>query len=168
MINFRDIKLTDKSLYDYYKKRSSERGCEMSFGNLFLWGRQRIFELNAHLVFLATFSKSFYPYPLGDGDKKAVIDALRLDARERGIGLVLTSLAKSDKEELERLYPNCFEFSTDIGSYDYVYDIDDLSTLAGKKYHKKRNHLNNFIKACPNAVVQKIQKRRIKFAILTS
>ena len=28
--------------------------------------------------------------------------------------------------------------------YDYVYDADKLRTFSGKKYHKKKNHLNSF------------------------
>lgn len=30
---------------------------------------------------------------------------------------------------------------------DYVYDAESLRTLAGKKYHKKKNHINAFLKA---------------------
>ena len=29
---------------------------------------------------------------------------------------------------------------------DYVYDAENLRTLAGKKYHKKKNHVNAFLK----------------------
>lgn len=29
---------------------------------------------------------------------------------------------------------------------DYVYDAESLRTLAGKKYHKKKNHVNAFLK----------------------
>ena len=28
--------------------------------------------------------------------------------------------------------------------YDYVYDAEKLRTFSGKKYHKKKNHLNSF------------------------
>lgn len=30
--------------------------------------------------------------------------------------------------------------------FDYVYDAEKLRTLSGKKYHKKKNHLNGFLK----------------------
>ncbi len=30
--------------------------------------------------------------------------------------------------------------------FDYVYDADELRKLAGKKFHKKKNHLNSFLK----------------------
>ena len=31
-------------------------------------------------------------------------------------------------------------------NYDYIYDADKLRTLSGKAYHKKKNHLNSFLK----------------------
>lgn len=35
----------------------------------------------------------------------------------------------------------------DRDNWDYLYDVDALSTLKGNKYHKKKNHLNGFKKA---------------------
>ena len=66
MINFKQLQIEDKPLLQKYKG-NSRRGCEMSFGNLFLWGKQEIAEVNGHIVFLATFSKSFYPFRLRYG-----------------------------------------------------------------------------------------------------
>lgn len=31
-------------------------------------------------------------------------------------------------------------------NYDYIYDAEKLKTLSGKAYHKKKNHLNSFLK----------------------
>lgn len=156
MIDFRELKITDKPLYEEYLAKSKNKGCEMSFGNLFMWGKQEIAKVDDHLVLLATFSKSFYPFPLGDGDKKPIIETLMLDAKERGIEFTLTSITEEERAELERLYPQKFEFTTSVDTYDYVYAIDDLAGLLGKKYHKKRNHLNHFKKAHPNYKVNPI------------
>lgn len=41
---------------------------------------------------------------------------------------------------------NQFEFAENRDCFDYIYDADKLRTLSGKKYHKKKNHLNSFIK----------------------
>lgn len=32
-------------------------------------------------------------------------------------------------------------------AYDYIYDAEKLRTLSGKAYHKKKNHLNSFLKS---------------------
>ena len=51
---------------------------------------------------------------------------------------------KSAKQMLEEKYPGKFRFDTDEGLYDYVYETQSLSTLAGKKLHSKRNYINRF------------------------
>lgn len=161
MINFRQIKLEDKPLYEQIKKNTPPRGCEMSFANLYLWGKQDIAFINGHALFLSTFSKSFYPFPVGEGDKKPLIDEIIKDSKERNIPLLISAICEEEKQILESLYPNEFEFSTTIDSYDYVYSIDDLAELKGKKYHKKRTHLNNFYKNYPNYTVEPFTSENI-------
>jgi hypothetical protein len=39
-----------------------------------------------------------------------------------------------------------FDIVDDRDTYDYIYDADKLRTLSGKAYHKKKNHLNSFLK----------------------
>jgi len=40
-----------------------------------------------------------------------------------------------------------FKVVDDRDSYDYIYDAEKLRTLSGKAYHKKKNHLNSFLKS---------------------
>jgi len=40
--------------------------------------------------------------------------------------------------------------SEDRDNFDYLYSRKDLAELAGKKFHKKKNHVNNFKSAYPN------------------
>ncbi len=39
-----------------------------------------------------------------------------------------------------------FEFVEFRDGFDYVYEADKLRTLSGRKMHKKKNHLNNFLR----------------------
>lgn len=39
-----------------------------------------------------------------------------------------------------------FTFTEDRDCFDYIYDAEKLKKLSGKAYHKKKNHLNSFIK----------------------
>jgi len=41
-------------------------------------------------------------------------------------------------------------FAEDRDNFDYLYYRNDLAELAGKKFHKKKNHVNNFLSAYPN------------------
>jgi len=150
-IDFKRIKPEDKSIYEMYMPDGFTRGCEFSFTNLCIWGEQNFAEVSGHLVLFSHFgSHTVYPYPIGRGDKRAVIDRIIADAKARGIPCNISGLTDGAKTLLEELYPGLFEFHCNEGSFDYVYDINDLADLAGKKYHAKRNHLNRFREAHPN------------------
>ncbi|MBQ8518440.1 MAG: GNAT family N-acetyltransferase [Agathobacter sp.] len=157
MIDFRTIELKDKSRYNAYLYQGTPRGCEFSFSNLFMWGLQGITELHNHMVLYSRYDRHcFYPFPIGARDKKAVLDAIFADAKERGICPCLTGLNEEAKSTLETLYPNQFYFHADRNNYDYVYDINDLADLKGRKLHRKRNHLKHFKKMHPDYVVTPI------------
>lgn len=159
MINFKPIKIEQKELYQQYLSDDIERGCEYSFSNLYLWGRQNAAILHNHIVLFSQFNRrSVYPYPLGSGDKKPVLNAIIADAKERGIPCRITSLNADAKKTLETLYPGMFRFHCDRGSFDYIYDINDLADLPGRKYQKKRNHCNRFRTDYPNYRVQPISE----------
>ena len=151
MIDFLPFDLEKKTEYDKYLTACGDRGCEYSFANLYLWGRQKAAFLADQIVFFSQFNRrSVYLFPVGPGDRKTALDAIIHDAAVRGIPCRLTGLLKEDCELVERLYPGKFRFHNDRDGYDYVYDINALSELRGKKYQKKRNHLNRFLSLYPN------------------
>ena len=61
--------------------------------------------------------------------------------KEAGLNLAVSLYLK---EELEALYPGKFEFTACRNSYDYIYTVEELSELHGKKLQSKRNHCNRF------------------------
>ncbi|MBO5939075.1 MAG: DUF2156 domain-containing protein [Clostridia bacterium] len=166
-IEFRRIALSDKEAYEKLLFAEEGRGCEFSFANLYLWGRQNFAELDGQMVFFSQFDRrSVYPYPVGENTpekKKAALDAIIDDAHARGISCRITGLSAASRALLEELYPEKFLFHCDEGSFDYVYAIDDLADLAGKKYHAKRNHLNRFREAFPNAVARPLTEELTPF-----
>ena len=151
MISFTKLDPASKACYDEYLLNCEQRGCEYNFANLYLWGRQRAAFLDDSLVFFSQFNqRSVYLFPLCRGDLKATLDAIIHDARTRGIPCRLTSLTHEDCDKLEALYPGQFRIHHDRNSFDYIYAIEDLATLKGKKFQKKRNHLNKFKLLHPN------------------
>ncbi len=155
MIAFSPITPKNKKDYQVYLMDGRERGCGYSFANLYLWGRQSAAVVAGHLVVFSQFNRrSVYPFPAGQGEKRAVLDAVIADAKERGIACRLVGLCQQDRQELEELYPGRFRFHCDRDAYDYVYDIDDLADLKGRKYHQKRNHYHRFAAACPDFTVE--------------
>ena len=145
MIDFKHLELSQKEFCDKYLRDSAHRGCGYSFVNLFLWGRQKIGFAANHLVFFSQYNrKSVYGFPVGQGDVKPALDAIIADAQQRGIPCRMVGLTEEDCQLIENLYPGKFRFHNDRDFFDYVYDIHDLADLKGRKYQKKRNHLNRF------------------------
>lgn len=123
----------------------NKKSCEFSFVNLCIWGRQQTAQIGDFWVFFSQFDrKAVYPCPVGQGDIRPVLEAIVEDARQRGIACCITGLTQENTQDLDELYPGRFRFACDRGSYDYVYSIDDLADLNGRKYQKKRNHVNRF------------------------
>ena len=156
MLNFEALKLEDKPLYDSFLLQCANRGCEYNFANLFLWGRQKALIHQGNLAFFCQFNrKSVYLFPVGT-NLKPTIDAIIADSRKRGIPCRLTSLTSEDQALLEQWYPGEFYFQPDRDSFDYIYSIDALADLKGKKLQRKRNHCNRFRLLHPNCAAEPI------------
>ena len=165
MIDFQPLDFSNKTEYERLLRCSGERGCEYSFVNLYMWGRQKAAIVENHLVFFSQFHRrTVYLFPVGSGDKKQVLDEVIADARERGIPCRFTGIRPGEEQILEDLYPGMFLFHPDRDSFDYVYDIDDLAELKGKKFQKKRNHLNRFWQNNPDAALEPITEENCREA----
>ena len=157
MIQFEPLNLQNKKAYDAYLMHSGERGCEYSFANLYLWGRQKAAFLGDRLVFFSQFDRrSVYPFPIGPGELKPVLDAVIQDAHRRGIPCRISGMTQEECQTLAALYPGKFRIHCDRGGFDYVYSIHDLAELKGRKYQKKRNHINKFKELYPEYTVEPV------------
>lgn len=124
---------------------SGRKGCEYSFANLCMWGRQEAAVVDGFVTLFSHFGgRSMYPFPVGQGDVRPVLDKLIADSQERGIPFRLTSLTSQDRALLEQLYPGRFRFHCNRDGADYLYRIEDLAELKGRKFQQKRNHMNRF------------------------
>ena len=156
MLNFQKITPDLREEFEQYLLPLG-KSCEYSFTNLCIWGRQKATVLNGFLVLFSQFDRrAVYPFPAGQGDIFPVLEAIIHDAQMRGIPCCITGLNQQNMDLLENLYPGKFRFQCDRGSFDYVYLIEDLAQLKGRKFQKKRNHLNRFRSLYPNWRIEPI------------
>ena len=88
MIPFQRMTLAHKDAYDAILFASEPRSCEYSFANLYLWGRQQVAFLHGCMAFFSHFDgRSVYPYPIGKGDRRAVLEEILEDAKQQIISL---------------------------------------------------------------------------------
>ncbi len=144
MIDFKTPEIDDAEWVRECLRDSGRMGSEACFGNLFMWCDAYNSSLaNVDGMLLCRAGDSF-TYPVGNGDVNAVLQRLHSYAQSRGEKLKFHSLNEASKEELERLFPGGFEFNETRDTFDYIYSVEDLAILAGKKYHGKRNHISFF------------------------
>lgn len=171
MLEFRDIELSDRHWIEPLLRMSDFRSEEYSFTFCYIW--RKIFNYKvAHMndYFLLKSERGTHPpsylYPAGSGDVVPVIEALMEDARRNGAGFLFHAVLEEQVKLLETLYPNRFHFMPLDDYFDYVYDAQSLITLAGKKLHAKRNHINRFIEDNPDWVYEPITPENLPEVLL--
>ncbi len=150
---------------DTVLKMDNRPGCEYNFMNIYGWGTvygQQIARVDDFFVARIENPRGTrYLYPAGSGDVKPVLDMIAQDAQDRGHHLEIVALNRVQKDELEQLYPNQFEFVENRDNFDYLYDIEKMCTLAGKKLHGKRNHINRFLENHPEWTYEAITSENL-------
>lgn len=147
MLEFREIQLSDKPWIDELLSYSDYMGCEYTFANNFAWrrlGNSLITRYKDFYIVSANKNGLSFVFPAGHGDYKDAITQMREYAASKNSPLILTSVSECCLQKLLSEFPGEFTVTADEGSFDYIYNIDDLKNLPGKKYHNKRNHLKKF------------------------
>lgn len=149
-MSFEKITLQDKIWMDPLLAASDFRGCDYTFANLFLWKDQYLEEVCSHAGMLCARGRVpgsriyEYLFPAGDGDLKAAVEFLLADAASRQEKLYLRGFTEKEGQLLESLFPGRFAMESHREEWDYIYSVENLTNLAGKKYHGKRNHITKF------------------------
>ena len=147
MFEFRKIELSDKSWIKPILAKSDFRGCEYNFANNLAWHRYYETVICRYKDFYISSSEKYglcFTFPAGDGDYKELFVNLRKYADERNEPLRISSVLPENIALLDSLFPGQFTVEADECGFDYVYSAEKLRTLAGKKFHGKRNHLKRF------------------------
>ena len=94
------------------------------------------------------------------------IDILRAENQETRKSLSFFYVYQDDLDFLQSVFQDKIQISLDETNADYIYLRENLGTLPGSKYHKKRNHISKFLRTYPNAKFEPISKESIKDAFL--
>lgn len=150
---FEDIKVEDAQWATPLLEAVQSNSCEFSFVNIYMWKRvynTKIARYKDFLIARSELRRLHYLYPAGVGNSKEAVDAILEDAKQMGKEPVLFSLTEKNKNELEALYPNVFQFDKPRGESDYIYLSSNLAALPGKKLQKKRNLCSRFERDNPD------------------
>ncbi|MDR0920131.1 MAG: phosphatidylglycerol lysyltransferase domain-containing protein [Oscillospiraceae bacterium] len=145
MLNFRKITIDDRFWIRELLKKSDYRGCEYSFANNLAWQRLSDTMITRFEDFyLSVTAHKTFTFPAGDGDYDKVLAEM---LRYSGEKLVISNVTSEMMLIIDKfIKKNNLKKEVDIDNdwWDYIYFQSDLATFKGKKYEKKRNHLNRF------------------------
>lgn len=149
--NFHSITLEDREWINDKLKESNHASCEYSFANNFIYAKTydvQVGELSGCGVirYRARKKKGQYNYsfPFGNGDKRAALETMRTLCGQDGYALSMYPVLENDRKLLIEWFKGEFEIDADRGDFDYIYTVEKLATLRGKKLHGKRNHIARF------------------------
>ncbi|MCL1828597.1 MAG: phosphatidylglycerol lysyltransferase domain-containing protein [Oscillospiraceae bacterium] len=149
MLKFKPLELSDKEWIDETTFGFSDNSADYNFGNMYMWDHlfsRLVTRCEGRMVSL--FGKTYadmFDFPVGKGDLVPVIEEMRLFARRQSIPFRIRGVTPGHRLLLEQAFPGEFTFKANRDQFDYVYSAEKLATLAGKKLHGKRNHINKFI-----------------------
>ena len=155
---WKTIGMEDKPILEKYYAYEQSKCCEFSFCNNYLWApfyEMRYTIIEDMLVFLAQGRQPSVGVPLAkDG------------ASERNLGKVVSILeeyfvsiqapfqmhlvTEEKFAQLEAQFPGKYVIEYNRDQADYIYEVEKMISLSGKKLHGKRNHINKFKENNPN------------------
>lgn len=162
MFELKEITIDKKALFDRYLKRRISINSEFSFTNLFMWRKSydmRYAIINDTLCILpkhadgprsATFPIGFIGEDGNARDIKPVINELLSFFDSIGEPPLFRLYDSRTVSVLQNAFPDKFIITEDRNSFDYVYKVNELTSLSGKKFHSKKNHINKFKKLYPD------------------
>lgn len=148
MLEFHPITIEDRPRLGEILKSAPDRGCEYTFGNLFIWkdtyDTQVAYSGDGLAVVRFTEEPHAYLFPVGEGDVGSAVEDMLKQSASLGGHFRIIAARPEDVELLHGLFPGRFKSHASRDFAEYVYNSDDLISLKGKKYHSKRNHISRF------------------------
>jgi hypothetical protein len=147
--DFKPIEIQDKAVFMEYFRQDPPEISELTFTNLFIWRHQYrpVWMEWGDCLLIIYQPKGGIPYglfPVGTGDKRQALETLCRELKRLASEVRICRVGEhSVKHHVD---PDRYTVLPDRDNSDYVYLTSDLINLSGRKYHKKKNHVNQFIK----------------------
>lgn len=161
-LHFRPVTLDDIGTITAFIQREKSRSCDYSIGGIYMW--IDFFNYEFCVVRDTLFIKGLsedesrrpsFAVPIGAMPPEESVELVRRYC-EANNQPVLFSAVPDDK--LEAITALGAKEITPLDDWaDYIYASEDLATLTGKRYNKKRNHVNRFMAENPGYTLDALE-----------
>lgn len=151
---FKKLTLKDKNLYNKYIDENRFLSCEYSFTTLFMWRNFNNikYDILNDIFVIKKYDKregNFFMEPLGeisDMRLKKLIENLDSIREREERKWLFGDVSEAFLLRLQKLYRSELIVKEEINNFDYLYDYNEFIALKGKKFRKKKNKYNQFVK----------------------
>lgn len=147
MLHFKKIELEDASKLKPFVSSPARFSCESSFVNLVVWSSMydNMYAIKDGMLFIKSggVEEETFRLPFGGNLEKGLGILCEYNGGEKPLLWVQQGERFID---FKLNFGDDYEFLPQRDAFDYVYLQSDLSSLSGKKYHSKRNHISAFSK----------------------
>jgi hypothetical protein len=149
MHEYKPIELGDRAIFEDFFSLDPPRISELTFTNLFMWRYRyrhvwRVWQDCLLVIFRPEGEPTFGLQPVGHGNKRKALAEICRDLQKVSSEV---RVCRVDKDFVqEHVDDQRYEIIEDRDNSDYVYLADNLIKLPGNRYHRKKNHLNRFLK----------------------
>ena len=144
---FRGLSLEDKPLFRQVFAQFPPQISEFTFTNLFIWRDCYQIKVSRFRNFLCLLSEkgesSFFFPPVGEGNVVECYQGLLQYLRQQTAPPKIARVPEAVGDQID-WKASGMKAELDRSECDYVYLVEDLTELKGRKYHRKRNHIKQF------------------------
>jgi len=149
--DFKPIELSDRDFIREKFWHYQPETAELTFTGFFIWRTYYQFHWSILDDCFVAYCRDrqgrfFATEPVGSGERTKVVYTLLKFLQEEK-GQKQPAIERADRRlvaELEKT--GSFQIEPVRDYFDYVYRTEDLIKLPGRKYHRKRNHIRQFLK----------------------
>lgn len=152
MLEFKDLTLEDKELFDSYIKKYKFLTSEYSFISLFIWRKALNTQYCIHKDALIIKKRSqefgaYFMQPIGykDEDLNEIIETLIEYKNTNKMEYLFRNVETPFLNELNKISKHRFDIGIEENNFDYIYESENLIHLSGRKLSSKRNHITRFV-----------------------
>lgn len=139
-MNFREITLSDKPMFDKYKNICSD----YLFSYIYMYNdlyKLKIAEVDGTIIIRSDLEATNFYMPLGDIEKgiASVIDY----CKDNNINPIFSKIPEANIQIFNDFK---FQYAEDRDSFDYIYMKSDFVEYQGKEFRNQRNNLYSYLK----------------------
>ena len=146
---YQELQLEDKAVFNRHLHAGPPCISEMTFSNLFMWRHHYMprWREGQGCLLVVVSPEGGEPFglpPAGEGDLLAAAEELCHDLADMGARPSLQRVG--ERLALALAEEGRFNIELDQANSDYIYLASELANLPGRRFHRKKNHFNKFVK----------------------